>query len=514
MKHSLLASIGIGLAITLGIVWVILLFQGGDEGTVSGVIVSREGVSRVREPAVAGSFYPASKEFLSAQVGELLSGATPSSIDGFIRAMVVPHAGYAFSGATAAFAYKALSANVREFRRDPLTIILIGSGHTVDVDGAAIDSHDEWQTPLGRVSINRRIRDLLVEQDTIFRIDETPHRSEHSLEVQLPFLQKVLSQFTIVPILVNRVNNEEKARISAALAALPGDVVVIASTDLSHYPSYEDAQKVDAQVIEAIVSGETDKYQNTIHQLAQQHIPHLETFSCAQPAVAIAMMAARLLHARRITPLHYSNSGDALLGDKSRVVGYSSIVFSSDSLDDTFSISDQEKLLDLARDSVETYIRTGRMPAVKDYTFPLNQYRGAFVTIKKDGALRGCIGRFEPDMPLFRVVSEMAIAAASKDSRFMPITPEELNDLHYEISVLSPLQSVKDWTEIKIGTHGVRVQQGSQSGVFLPQVATENGWDLGTFLGELCTQKAGLPRDCWKDPSTQLSVFTAQVFGE
>jgi len=196
------------------------------------------------------------------------------------------------------------------------------------------------------------------------------------------------------------------------------------------------------------------------------------------------------------------------------VVGYAAIVFTIDKLEGELGMAEQRRLLEIARETVETYIKTGKAPEFSNEYPALERNLGAFVTIEKHGQLRGCIGRFQPDIPLYQVVVEMALAAATKDSRFNPVTKDELEDLEYEISVLSPLRKVDSWKEIKIGKHGVQIKKGLRAGVFLSQVATDNNWDLDTFMSVLCQQKAGLPSDCWKDPETDIYVFTAQVFSE
>lgn len=172
---------------------------------------------------------------------------------------------------------------------------------------------------------------------------------------------------------------------------------------------------------------------------------------------------------------------------------------------------EQQKLLQIAKSAVETYIETGKIIEIEEDNPNLNQHQGVFVTLEKDNNLRGCIGIFESNEPLYQNVIEMAIAAATQDPRFSPISKDELNKLEYEISVLSPLRKINSWKEIEIGKHGVEIKQGSRSGVFLPQVATENNWDLDTFMSVLCSQKAGLPSDCWKNPETEIYVFTAQI---
>lgn len=170
-------------------------------------------------------------------------------------------------------------------------------------------------------------------------------------------------------------------------------------------------------------------------------------------------------------------------------------------------------LLKIARDTVEMFVREGKIPDLYIQDERLNRPEGAFVTLHKNKELRGCIGQIEPTgEPLWKVVREMAVAACSEDDRFFPVNIDELDKLEYEISVLSCPERVDDWHNIELGKHGVIVRQGRRGGVFLPQVATETGWTLEEFLSQLCYQKAGLPPDCYKDTNTEIKVFTAQVF--
>ena len=178
------------------------------------------------------------------------------------------------------------------------------------------------------------------------------------------------------------------------------------------------------------------------------------------------------------------------------------------------NLVEQERLIDIARQTIEAYATLGRAPVLQEDSVALNQKLGVFVTLKKNGQLRGCIGVFTggSDLPLWQMVREMAKAAAFNDPRFSPVNAGELKDLEYEVSVLSPLKKINDWQQIELGKHGVEIKRGTSSGVFLPQVATETGWDLETFMGQLCSQKAGLPWDCWKEKETEIYTFTAQVF--
>lgn len=175
-----------------------------------------------------------------------------------------------------------------------------------------------------------------------------------------------------------------------------------------------------------------------------------------------------------------------------------------------------QEAIKLARQTLKKYLRGERVNPYHPQDITLKQKVGCFITLrtKKNHQLRGCIGQFEPDKPLWQVVQTMAIAAATQDCRFPPISFNELGNILIEISVLTPKKKIDDWRKIELGKHGVVIQRGLQSGTFLPQVATETGWDLPTFLGELCSKKAGLPRESYKDPKTEIYTFEAKIFEE
>ena len=485
--------------------------------------------SGVREPAVAGQFYPASADELGAMVDKFLNDANPPKVEGRIRAIMVPHAGYVYSGSTAAYAYKALAGQTYK------TVILVGNSHHQGYEGVAVSTADKFRTPLGDVDVDTALAKKLTTLSDMIVFRESPHVPEHSLEVQLPFLQKTLvGKFKIVPILMGTASGEISAELGDALSkVVDADTLVIASSDMSHYPKYADANYEDHKVIDAILTGKADNLERTIHQLERMSIPNTATCLCGEGAVKAVMICAEKIGATNVQFLKYANSGDTA-GTKDRVVGYSAIVFTGGSStnagsagtspvvaspaaggkDDMLTKEEQQALLKLAKTTVETYVRTREKPAYTNTLSNLDKELGAFVTLKEGGELRGCIGRFQPDIPLYEVVMEMAVAAATEDHRFPPVSKSELGKLEYEISVLSPLKKVGSWKEIELGKHGVEVARGMNRGVFLPQVATETGWDLEKFMSILCTQKAGLPADAWKDPKTDLYVFTAQVFGD
>lgn len=174
----------------------------------------------------------------------------------------------------------------------------------------------------------------------------------------------------------------------------------------------------------------------------------------------------------------------------------------------------QKEALAIARKTLEKYLTAGKIPSFSPTNQSLRQLLGAFVTLREHGELRGCIGLFEPQKPLFQVIREMAIAAATQDFRFPPVTAEELKNINLEISVMTPKRKINDWQKIKLGIQGVVVEKNGCAGTFLPQVATETGWDLEEFLSQLCEQKAGLPPEAYKDPAANLFVFEAQIFAE
>lgn len=472
----------------------------------------------IRMPAVAGQFYPAAPKELAKMIDGFLARADPPTIEGKIRAIVVPHAGYVYSAPVAAYAYKAIAG------QPYTTVVIVGNSHHEGYEGASVYNRGKFRTPLGDLEIDTDLANRLIARNPkIIFFRESPHIPEHSLEVQLPFLQKTLDSFKIVPILMGTASRDTADILGDALAECAGPAtLVIASSDMSHYPPYESAKYADGKVADAIASGSEDNLERTIRQLESMGVPNAVTFLCGEGAVKVVMRYAEKIGAKKSRLLKYENSGDTA-GSKDRVVGYCSVAFFSEGGtnmpakqgkdEEVVNKEEQQELLKLAKLTVESVVKTGKQPDYANRMPGLDRPLGAFVTLKERGQLRGCIGRFEPDIPIYKVVMEMAVAAATQDHRFPPVSEKELDKLEYEISVLSPLRRVGSWKEIEIGKHGVEVARGMCRGVFLPQVATETGWDLETFMDNLCEHKAGLPADAWKDPKTDIYVFTAQVFG-
>jgi AmmeMemoRadiSam system radical SAM enzyme/AmmeMemoRadiSam system protein B/AmmeMemoRadiSam system protein A len=481
----------------------------------------------VRKAAVAGTFYPGDKAALEEYVDTLLRQAPPPEIKEPIRAIMVPHAGYVYSGLVAAYAYKELEG------RDVRTVILMCNSHRHFLDGIAVYGKGSFETPLGRVPIDeeKTVKLLAASPKIMDRPDI--HEGDHVLEVQLPFLQRVLKNFKIVPLLFGSDDPVLSKILADALKTIADDkTLLVASTDMSHYPSYENATTADRETLQAIQTGQADALDAMLKQHASAKVPNAETFLCGVSGVRTVLLLTQTLGPTTPVYLKYANSGDAA-GDKSRVVGYGAVAFvakqsamhtappppadkekSRAAEEQSMTPHEKEELLKIARSTVESYVRTGKVPTFSPASPALVRPHGTFVTLKENGRLRGCIGRFDPSGPLYLIVQQMAISAASQDPRFKPVNANELGNLEYEISVLSPLRKIKTADEIELGKHGVQVSKGFHHGVFLPQVAAETGWSKKEFLDELCSQKAGLPRDCWKDPSVNLEVFTADVFSE
>jgi AmmeMemoRadiSam system protein A len=287
--------------------------------------------------------------------------------------------------------------------------------------------------------------------------------------------------------------------------------VIIASTDMSHYPTYDDAVQVDTATLQAICSMDPEAVVENTKRWMRQGVAKLFCTLCGEGPTLTAMMAARELGANRATVLQYANSGDVPFGDKSQVVGYGAIMFWKG---ETAMLNAEEKatLLRMARETLEQYLTNGTIPHYSIDKPALQQANGAFVTLKNKGQLRGCIGHMRGSQEIYRTVQEMAIAAATEDPRFQPVSEEEMEEIEIEISVLFPMEYVHSVDEIEVGRDGLYITLGPYSGVLLPQVAAEQGWDREEFLCHVC-RKAGLPDDAWQK-GAMLYRFSAQVFGE
>jgi len=484
--------------------------EGGNE-TVSDNTAS-EGT--VRRPVVAGAFYPGDAGALASSVDSLMASADAGRIEGEIVAIVAPHAGYVYSGGVAAHAYKAV--NGRSYD----TVIVIAPSHRVAFRGASVFDGVAYETPLGAVPVDRKMVKVLLESGLTF--DPRAHAQEHSLEVQVPFLQRALEDFSIVPIVMGEQSEAAVRTLAGALAKAIGSasdrrVLLVASTDLSHYHDQQTARRLDNVVVETVDAFDPEAL---LVALARG-----ECEACGGGPTATVLMTARELGADDAQVLKYATSGD-VTGDMRQVVGYMAAVATrSGSQSDTagaagaevgdegLSDAERRELLRLARASIESALTGGPAPEPRMDTPALNAPSGAFVTLHDDGRLRGCIGSVRAVRPLAETVIAMAVEAALRDPRFPAVRAKELDDLDIEISVMTPLRPVENVSTIEVGRDGLVVQRGAHSGLLLPQVATEYGWDRETFLDHTC-RKAGLPPGSWREPGVSILSFSADVFGE
>ena len=487
-------------------------------------------VPTVRPATQAGRFYEGNPQVLSHEVDSLLAQHANDGTYENVAALIVPHAGYYFLGNVAASAYMALD-STKQYKR----IFLLGPSHHEWLDGASVNTEaDYYATPLGQVKVDHETAVLLTNTNStndtnrVFFYRPEAHDREHCLEVQLPFLQRFFTLHSslstkevppIVPIIISTNDFQKLQQIAETLKPYFTDEnLFIVSSDFSHYPSYDDACAVDAKTGKAIESGDVSQFIATIQANARSGIRNLATSACGELAIVTLMLMMDSQY--QVKHLLYQNSGDIDNYDPTRVVGYHAFAILRGE-EKTFSLSDKEKktLKDIAYNSIKDSL-DGK-PIIK---FSLRECGvannvqkskfkakcGAFVSLHKQGRLRGCIGHFGEDVPLYEIVAEMARAAAFEDPRFQPVTHDELDDLDIEISVLTPMRRIQSLDEFQLHKHGIYIKKGYRSGTFLPQVADEVNWTKEEFVGHCSQDKAGLGWDGWKD--AELYVYEAIVF--
>jgi hypothetical protein len=472
---------------------------------------------RVRAPAVAGLFYPADETVLSKTIDGLLAGAPAHHIP-HLRGLVCPHAGYPYSGPTAAIAYKTLAG------RDVQTVVILGPSHYASFQGASIPNTDAYRTPLGIVPISPKAQQLartnpfvLEPQCLVQRPqwwtrsskpapaagEDTPDTWEHSIEVQVPFLQKTLKNFTILPVVFGNVDPEQAAKALARV--LDGKTIVVASSDLSHYYPYEKAKELDNRCVKAVCDLNIDEM-NTQE-------------ACGKVPILTLMYLARE-KGWKPQLLDYRNSGDTA-GDKSAVVGYSAIAF-YEPAPQNIEAKDRKFLLDLARRTLSCVATNPASPVpgvnARDLSPRLSETKGCFVTLTENGELRGCIGHIVPQEALGQAVADNARNAATRDPRFQPVRPEEVNKIKIEISVLTTPQplsfsSPEDLlNKLEPDEDGVVLRIGPAGATYLPQV-WEQLPDKVDFLNHLA-QKAGCAPDDWRGRNVSVSIYHVEAFQE
>ena len=477
---------------------------------------------QTREPVIrpatqANRFYTGNPEELAQEVDSFLAQHQGSQQFSNLAALIVPHAGYYYSGNVAASAYMTINPK-KTYKR----IFLLGPSHSVWLDGASVNTEaDYYATPLGNVKVDRETA-LKLTDDSVFTYHPDAHDNEHCLEVQLPFLQRLFNESVppIVPIIISTNDFQQLIHIANVLKPyLNDDNLFIISSDFSHYPSYDDAYEVDARTQRAIESGSVSHLVAAVEKNRRSGKRNLSTSACGQvPIITLLIMCNEAYDIRHLL---YQNSGD-ISGERDRVVGYHSFAFlhpvssATQQPDSTFTLTSEDKriLKDIALTSIRDSLDGKPLAAANSKFSTLNSQLqrncGAFVSLHKQGRLRGCIGHFGEDVPLYEIVAEMARAAAFQDPRFSPVTRDELNDLDIEISVLTPMRRIQSLDEFELHRHGIYIRKGYRSGTYLPQVADEVNWTKEEFVSHCSQDKAGLGWDGWKD--AELYVYEAIVF--
>ena len=512
----------------------------------------QKGEPTVRPATQANRFYTGDPKELSEEVDSFLAlqrlrvgasaGIRGKTINDNVAAIIVPHAGYYYSGNVAASAYMSIPTD-KAYKR----IFLLGPSHHEWLDGASVNTEaDYYATPLGNVKVDHETAMKLTQSlrsdeprsgISVLSYQPKAHDREHCLEVQLPFLQRRLGEVPpIVPIIIST-NDFRKLKQMAEILKpyFTEENLFIVSSDFSHYPSYEDACEVDALTGKAIETGDVGAFIATIENNASRGIRNLSTSACGELAIITLMLMMDSSY--EVKHLMYQNSGDIDNGDHNRVVGYHAFTILRGA-SQAFELSDDEKLklkeiaLTSIKDSLDgkpiahhparaplaCYRKaTGRRDsgngdARTPNTHHLSEKCGAFVSLHKHGRLRGCIGHFGEDVPLHETVARMARAAAFEDPRFMPVTCDELADIDIEISVLTPMRRIQSLDEFELHRHGIYIRKGYRSGTFLPQVADEVNWTKEEFVSHCAQDKAGIGWDGWKDKDAELYVYEAIVF--
>lgn len=472
----------------------------------------------VREPAVAGQFYPSDATELSMTVTVHLDQVTDlPKIDGRMIALIVPHAGLIYSGPIAAYAYKLLeNSGIKK-------VILCGPTHRVRFRGLSVYGPDiTWRTPLGMVPSDNELCRAFLARKGGFQVLAEAHNAEHCLEVQLPYLQTVVKDLRIVPIIMGGQDHQTIKELADALAAVPFDnqTIMVSATDWQHYRPAAQGSKLDTAGMLCLEQLDGDRL--------EKYLAEGKTELCGGGPTVAVIKAARTRGADKAVILKYGDSGD-ITGDKSSVVGYvAAVLYESDKsekddLSETTKIEvrksegpsgeDKKTMLSIARTTIEAQLAGKPSPSFTGLSEYLQRPGAAFVTLMKHGQLRGCIGLTEAVKPLYETVAYCALQAAFSDPRFHPLAPDEMKDVEIEISVLTPLQTVTSLDEIKVGRDGLMISRGIYRGLLLPQVAAEYGWDRETFLRHTC-QKAGLPEDAYKSKDAVIQKFQAIVFHE
>ena len=474
------------------------------------IIFSSVFAQNIKEADLAGSWYSNNPRVLKKEINNYLKNARVKPLKNEVIALICPHAGLIYSGNVAAYGFKVLE------NKKINTVILVGFSHRIDFDGIAVFSCEGFKTPLGVLTADKKLTEKIsLAHKKIFTYPRA-FENENSIELILPFIQTAFNKPKVLLLALGRQSWENCEILGEALAGVLEDesnFLIIASTDMSHYLSLPLAEKADASTVDLI---------STMNPKDLFSACYGQNRLCGLGAVVSTMIAAKKIGANKLVLLKRSTSAETS-GNRERVVGYLSAAMvreeaneikESEKMDELLNRRQKKELLKLARDTIVLYLNEGKIlkRELEDEVF--KTVMGIFVTLRRNRQLRGCIGNIVGTKPLYLGAQDMAIAASTQDSRFPPVTKEELKDIHIEISVLSPLKKITDPEEIILGRHGVLVRDSFRSGVYLPQVATETGWTKEEFMNSLCGHKAQMAADAWKKGECDIYIFSAEVFEE
>ncbi len=475
-----------------------------------GAVDDAQGQARVRRSTGAGTWFPAEPGRLRESVDGYLSGATTAG--GKPIAIIAPHAGYEYSGLVAGKGYGTLKGHSYE------RVIVLGLSHRVPLRGATVLRVDAYETPLGRIPVDTEAQDALLRSPLVSEMPAA-HQIEHSVENQLPMLQRALGDFELVAVLVGEMSASERRRLAADIRALLNEgTLIVVSTDFTHHgPQFGYAPFSDRvpERLRALNDAATQ-------EILEVDLPGWDAFLqntgatiCGSNAVGLLLAVLEPRDDIEAERVAFDASG-RMTGDWTNSVSYASIVFRETG--GGLTESEQRTLLRIARMTVTEQLERGALPNLvtseHDLTPRLEAPGAAFVTLRNGGELRGCIGHIVAVRPLYISVVENALWA-SQDPRFRanPVTRAELRQISIEVSVLTPMRRLSEPEQVRVGEDGLMLVRGERQGVLLPQVPIEQRWNKRQFLAGLC-EKAGVPLDAWKDPQTELYRFQAQVFSE
>jgi MEMO1 family protein len=474
-----------------------------------------------RQPVAAGRFYPADKEILTKELDELFAACTLTEGNQRVRAIIAPHAGYIYSGKIAASAYSTIPANAKY-----KNIFVIGSSHVMSFEGASVYNSGDYITPIGKVPVNREIASAIINRNKVFNFTEKAHDQEHSIEVQLPFIQSHFKDLIpIIPIIIGTNNLEILKNIAEELRPwFNDDNLFVISSDFSHYPPYKEAIEIDNLTARSIITGKPKVFLSTLQSNGTTETKGLLTSMCGWTSGLVLLYLSEGNKKLEYKLIDYCNSGDYKESGKDQVVGYNAIVL-FDKLtkkEDTpeekqeleFSADEKKQLFSIARNAILERLKGTKLPEpdAKDIPEKLKLQMGVFVTLKINGELRGCIGRFISSDPLYELTKASARSSAFEDPRFGPLSLEEYNKVEVEITVLGPLKKIENINEIVLGKHGIYIKKDLRAGTMLPQVATENHWSREEFLGYTSRDKAGIGWDGWKN--AEIYIYEGIVLEE